>query len=246
MEQYDDETQVYDDRPSRGVHAADSPRTAAAATGVPLRGIGMIAIAVAILILLWAIFFLGGDKEDTAATGTQTTTAQAAPGKTAAEESPAGETTAATVTTATHEPSTLTEPSDGNRPSSEAPKDEHEARPAESQQPEPAPGAPAPAPQADRPADAPDTHPLVNVLNNSTVQGLAADVANRLTSTGNPTGTVGNLPDVETPQSMVYYSPGEEAAAKRVANQLGINYGPKIPAVEHYPGLVVVVTQDLQ
>lgn len=108
----------------------------------------------------------------------------------------------------------------------------------------PAESTPAEAPAA--PAPAQDTHPQVHVLNNSTVQGLAADVANRLTSAGNTTGEVGNLPDVETPQSMVYFSPGDEAAAKRVADQLGINYGPKIPAVENYPGLVVVVTQDLQ
>lgn len=105
---------------------------------------------------------------------------------------------------------------------------------------------PAEAPAAPAPAQEQDTHPQVHVLNNSTVQGLAADVANRLTSAGNTTGEVGNLPDVETPQSMVYFSPGDEAAAKRVADQLGINYGPKIPAVENYPGLVVVVTQDLQ
>lgn len=202
MEHNDDET-----RPYRGTHAADTaPAAPSSSTGVPLRGIGMIAIAVAILILLWAIFFFGGDKDS----GTVATTTQA----TSTSASASATTVSSSVQVTTTE----------------------EAAPVES--------TPAEAPAA--PAPAQDTHPQVHVLNNSTVQGLAADVANRLTSAGNTTGEVGNLPDVETPQSMVYFSPGDEAAAKRVADQLGINYGPKIPAVENYPGLVVVVTQDLQ
>lgn len=205
MEHNDDET-----RPYRGAHAADpTPAAPSSSTGVPLRGIGMIAIAVAILILLWAIFFFGGDKDS----GSVATTTEAA-------------TTSASATTTVSSSVQVTTT--------------EEVPPAESTPAE----TPAEAPAA--PAPAQDTHPQVHVLNNSTVQGLAADVANRLTSTGNTTGEVGNLPDVETPQSMVYFSPGDEAAAKRVADQLGINYGPKIPAVENYPGLVVVVTQDLQ
>ena len=207
MEHNDDET-----RPYRGAHAADpTPAAPSSSTGVPLRGIGMIAIAVAILILLWAIFFFGGDKDSgTVATETEATTTSAS----------------ATTTVSSSVQVTTTE----------------EVPPAESTPAE----TPAEAPAAPAPAQEQDTHPQVHVLNNSTVQGLAADVANRLTSAGNTTGEVGNLPDVETPQSMVYFSPGDEAAAKRVADQLGINYGPKIPAVENYPGLVVVVTQDLQ
>lgn len=204
MEHNDDET-----RPYRGAHAADTaPAAPSSSTGVPLRGIGMIAIAVAILILLWAIFFFGGDKDS----GTVATTTQA----TSTSASASATTVSSSVQVTTTE----------------------EAAPVES--------TPAEAPAAPAPAQEQDTHPQVHVLNNSTVQGLAADVANRLTSAGNTTGEVGNLPDVETPQSMVYFSPGDEAAAKRVADQLGINYGPKIPAVENYPGLVVVVTQDLQ
>lgn len=204
MEHNDDET-----RPYRGAHAADTaPAAPSSSTGVPLRGIGMIAIAVAILILLWAIFFFGGDKDS----GTVATTTQA----TSTSASASATTVFSSVQVTTTE----------------------EAAPVES--------TPAEAPAAPAPAQEQDTHPQVHVLNNSTVQGLAADVANRLASAGNSTGEVGNLPDVETPQSMVYFSPGDEAAAKRVADQLGINYGPKIPAVENYPGLVVVVTQDLQ
>lgn len=204
MEHNDDET-----RPYRGAHAADTaPAAPSSSTGVPLRGIGMIAIAVAILILLWAIFFFGGDKDS----GTVAPTTQA----TSTSASASATTVSSSVQVTTTE----------------------EAAPVES--------TPAEAPAAPAPAQEQDTHPQVHVLNNSTVQGLAADVANRLASAGNTTGEVGNLPDVETPQSMVYFSPGDEAAAKRVADQLGINYGPKIPAVENYPGLVVVVTQDLQ
>ena len=240
------ETEVFDSHESHGAHAA-RPGAAQATTGVPLRGIGMIAIAVAVLILLWAVFFLG--KGDDGATNTAAdstaTSAAAAPAKDSKHKAPSEGATAMSATEESAMPSAL---SITASPSSEADRPQGETPAAEPDQPAPGePGTPAtPAPAAPSAAPAPDTRPVVNVLNNSTVQGLAADVAGRLTAAGNATGTVGNLPDVATPQSMVYYGPGDETAAKRVATELGIKYAPKIPSVEHYPGLVVVVTQDLQ
>lgn len=172
-----------------------------------MRGIAMILIAVAILLLLWWVFTMPGKSgdENNRAAGTTTT---AAVTSTAAAENSAPSTSSAAETPT----------------SAEAPTEETTAPNGESSQPPAAPG-----------------EVKVHVLNNSTIQGLAADVAKRIQADGEVT----NLPSVELPNSVVFFSPADEQRAREIADELGIVAQPKIPEVEGYDGIVVVVTQDL-
>jgi hypothetical protein len=78
-----------------------------------------------------------------------------------------------------------------------------------SSQPDPAPTAPASSPTA--------TAPVV-VLNNSTIRGLAARVADELASRGWHIETVGNMQG-RLPNTTVYFAPGERAAAVHLARE---------------------------
>jgi hypothetical protein len=69
----------------------------------------------------------------------------------------------------------------------------------------------------------------VAVLNGTTVQGLAAQVAEEATAGGFTPGTTGNAARVDQTESEVLYRPGQARAARAVANRLGID---KIGAVD--------------
>ena len=175
-----------------------------------MRGIAMILIAVAVLLLLWWVFQMtgnSGDKNDQAA-GVSTTTSAAANPTASAPADPAGT------------PAEGTAPADAQNPQN-----------------------PDGQPESTAPSAAPAPGELqIHVLNNSTIQGLAADVADKIQANGEVT----NLATVELPNSVVYFSPADEARALEIADQLGITAQPKIPEVEGYDGIVVVVTQDLE
>ncbi|CAB0552841.1 hypothetical protein FRC0126_02042 [Corynebacterium diphtheriae] len=117
--------------------------------------------------------------------------------------------------------------------------------PAASDTPAPsdAPGesaAPAEKAPADRPADKPAAErPVpVRVLNNSTVQGLAAQVADTLRSHGIDVVEVGNLPDAVVPETTVFYPAGHQAQAQKIADQLHAAI-----AQHDNPDIVVVTVQ---
>lgn len=117
--------------------------------------------------------------------------------------------------------------------------------PAASDTPAPsdAPGesaAPAEKTPADKPADKPAAErPVpVRVLNNSTVQGLAAQVADTLRSHGIDVVEVGNLPDAVVPQTTVFYPAGHQAQAQKIADQLHA-----VIAQHDNPDIVVVTVQ---
>ncbi|CAB0861009.1 hypothetical protein FRC0326_02043 [Corynebacterium diphtheriae] len=117
--------------------------------------------------------------------------------------------------------------------------------PAASDTPAPsdAPGesaAPAEKAPADKPADKPAAErPVpVRVLNNSTVQGLAAQVADTLRSHGIDVVEVGNLPDAVVPQTTVFYPAGHQAQAQKIADQLHA-----VIAQHDNPDIVVVTVQ---
>ncbi|CAB0567031.1 hypothetical protein CIP107517_01950 [Corynebacterium diphtheriae] len=100
--------------------------------------------------------------------------------------------------------------------------------------------APAEKAPADKPADKPAAErPVpVRVLNNSTVQGLAAQVADTLRSHGIDVVEVGNLPDAVVPETTVFYPAGHQAQAQKIADQLHAAI-----AQHDNPDIVVVTVQ---
>ncbi len=85
----------------------------------------------------------------------------------------------------------------------------------------------------------------VRVLNNSTVAGLAATTANQLTSEGWTIAETGNYPGGVIAKTTVYYgnSPGEQAAAQQIADQLGAAAEPRFAGIASSPpGVIVIVT----
>ena len=80
--------------------------------------------------------------------------------------------------------------------------------------------APAPAP-APAPANEPSR---LNVINNSTVPNLAADVADRMRADGYEVGEVGNLAEHILPENTVFFQPGNteaEQRARELAERVG-------------------------
>lgn len=100
--------------------------------------------------------------------------------------------------------------------------------------------APAEKAPADKPAESPaaDRPVPVRVLNNSTVQGLAAQVADTLRSHGIDVVEVGNLPDAVVPETTVFYPAGHQAQAQKIADQLHAAI-----AQHDNPDIVVVTVQ---
>ncbi|CAB1008396.1 hypothetical protein FRC0497_01982 [Corynebacterium diphtheriae] len=100
--------------------------------------------------------------------------------------------------------------------------------------------APAEKAPADKPAERPAAErPVpVRVLNNSTVQGLAAQVADTLRSHGIDVVEVGNLPDAVVPETTVFYPAGHQAQAQKIADQLHA-----VIAQHDNPDIVVVTVQ---
>ncbi len=139
---------------------------------LPLRGLAMILIAVAVLLVAWGIYAANSDED------------------TVAEVEP-------TQVEQTQEQTQATQQSE------------------EAEQPEP---SPEPTEQQAKPVK------QVTVLNNSTVQGMAADVANTLAAEGWQKGEVGNFSDAVLPQNTVYFNPenpGAEQSARELADRVG-------------------------
>ncbi|BFM33620.1 hypothetical protein VH13_09415 [Corynebacterium ulcerans] len=153
---------------------------------LPLRGMAMILIAVALLLAAWGVYSMTREKaSDTTVTAESTTTQMPRP------QQP-------TTTAAAQPPQTT--------------------------------AAPVPPPP---------THAevkKVHVLNNSTIQGLAAGVADKLKHEGWELGEVGNFPDGAVPQNTVYFTP-ENAAAEKAARTLAERVGGvAVPRADNLPG----------
>ena len=90
----------------------------------------------------------------------------------------------------------------------------------------------------------------VAVLNGTTVQGLAAQVAEEARADGFTPGTTGNAARIDQTESEVLYRPGQARAARAVANRLGINKtGPVDSVNQEIAGsfdVVVLVGADRQ
>ncbi len=199
-----------------------------AASGLPLRGLAMVLIAVAVMLGLWGLYALtsddSGSQDSAGGAGDATATA------TAPQEQPA-----------------------------QSAQPEQPAQPTPGQETAPAqPGQENPPAAAEQPVERPAGQPAasegkrqVNVLNNSTVQGLAADKARDIESAGFTLGQVGNFAEEVLPETTVFFPAGDaaaEAQARTLADKLGGVARENIqslpaPAVEHGALTVVLVNQ---
>jgi hypothetical protein len=101
-----------------------------------------------------------------------------------------------------------------------------------------------------RPVNIDPAQVTVAVLNGTTVQGLAAQVAEEARADGFTPGTTGNAARIDQTESEVLYRPGQARAARAVANRLGINRtGPVDSVNQEIAGsfdVVVLVGSDRQ
>ncbi|MGY6463563.1 LytR C-terminal domain-containing protein [Corynebacterium sp. UMB8791] len=178
---------------------------AAPAAAFPKRGVAMILLAVAALLLLWGIYAMNkGDGQDAAAPGTtEATTAQA--------------TQATQATTAISAPAS---PSEQAKPEDAKPAEQPVEKPAEQEQP-----APAPAGLAREQAQ-------VYVYNNSGIPDLANRTAGDLAAQYNVANRSNdaaamNMPEQTYgafPQTFVFFNPntpGADAVAAELAQRIG-------------------------
>ena len=200
---------------------------------LPLRGVAMILISVALLLAMWGIYSMTGGKSAKVnnAASTDSAAASVAPAQPA---TPAGPATSAPGVPA---------------PSSEAPA------PASAPVGAPASGAAAPgasggsgaagaAGAAGASASAGDKSAVtVHVLNNSTIQGLAAKAKEQLTNQGYRVGQVGNYSRSVVPQNTVYYTDNEQQARELAEKVGGVaqQRPADLPAETAGPGSLVVV-----
>ncbi|SPJ41811.1 hypothetical protein CHUV2995_02641 [Corynebacterium diphtheriae subsp. lausannense] len=169
----------------------------------------MILIAVALMLGAWGVYSVTSDNSSSAP---KTSTAEAS------EQTPV-EKSAPQAPAASDTPAASDAPGESAAPAEKAPADKPADKPA------------ADKPAAERPVP-------VRVLNNSTVQGLAAQVADTLRSHGIDVVEVGNLPDAVVPETTVFYPAGHQAQAQKIADQLHA-----VIAQHDNPDIVVVTVQ---
>ena len=178
---------------------------------LPLRGVAMILISVALLLAMWGIYSMTGGKSAKVHNAASTDSA-AASAVSVQPAAPAGPVTSA-------------------------------------------PGVPAPSSGAPAPASAPagaagastsagdKSAVTVHVLNNSTIQGLAAKAKEQLTRQGYRVGQVGNYSRSVVPQNTVYYTDNEQQARELAEKVGGVaqQRPADLPAETAGPGSLVVV-----
>lgn len=197
---------------------------------LPLRGVAMILISVALLLAMWGIYSMTSGKSAKVHNAASTDSA-AASAMSVQPAAPAGPVTSAPGVPA---------------PSSEAPA------PASAPAGAAASGAAAPgasggagtAGAAGASTSSGDKSAVtVHVLNNSTIQGLAAKAKEQLTSQGYRVGQVGNYSRSVVPQNTVYYTDNEQQARELAEKVGGVaqQRPADLPAETAGPGSLVVV-----
>ena len=200
---------------------------------LPLRGVAMILISVALLLAMWGIYSMTGGKSAKVHNAASTDSA-AASAVSIQPAAPAGPVTSAPGVPA---------------PSSGAPA------PASAPAGAAASGAAAPgtsggagtagaAGAAGASTSAGDKSAVtVHVLNNSTIQGLAAKAKEQLTRQGYRVGQVGNYSRSVVPQNTVYYTDTEQQARELAEKVGGVaqQRPADLPAETAGPGSLVVV-----
>jgi hypothetical protein len=104
----------------------------------------------------------------------------------------------------------------------------------------PAPAAAAPAAPAADPSLPPAWQVEVAVYNGSEHRGAAAAAANEIAALAYRIGAVENAPRRDYPDTRVYYAPGGEAIAERLADQLSVGTA-ALPGGDDPNRLVVIV-----
>lgn len=199
---------------------------------LPLRGVAMILISVALLLAMWGIYSMTGGKSAKVnnAASTDSAAASVAPAQPAAPAGP--------VTSAPSVPA----PSSGAPAPASAPAGAAASGAV-------APGAPSGATAGAAGAAGASTSTgdksavTVHVLNNSTIQGLAAKAKEQLTRQGYRVGQVGNYSRSVVPQNTVYYTDNEQQARELAEKVGGVaqQRPADLPAETAGPGSLVVV-----
>lgn len=89
----------------------------------------------------------------------------------------------------------------------------------------------------------------VRVLNNSKIKGLAAEAADDFRADGWQVVEVGNYSASNVATTTAYFRPGtdEEAAARALAAEFGLEVAPRIAGIAQQPaGVIVIVTNDYE
>ena len=198
---------------------------------LPLRGVAMILISVALLLAMWGIYSMTGGKSAKVhnAASTDSAAASVAPAQPAAPAGP--------VTSAPGVPA----PSSGAPAPASVPAGAAASGAA-------APGASGGAGTAGAGAGASTSAGdksavTVHVLNNSTIQGLAAKAKEQLTRQGYRVGQVGNYSRSVVPQNTVYYTDNEQQARELAEKVGGVaqQRPADLPVETAGPGSLVVV-----
>lgn len=202
---------------------------------IPKRGLAMVLIAVAVLLGLWGLYSLTqGDKDvtNTADNPTPTQEAQPAPSTQPTGDAPASQPGVSPSGNPSENPSE-------NRSENRAPG---EGRDGETRETGRAPIGPGETMTAE--------NETINVYNNSTVAGLAADVSDTLREKGTNVGEVGNLPNEVLEQNTVFFdpnTPGAEERARVLADRVGgvarANID-SLPAEARNPGSITLVVVE--
>ena len=216
----------------------DATAARGTASGVPLRGMAMILLAVAVLLLAWGVWSMTRDDSGTETRGTLAPTANPTAPGIPGSQAPGAAANPAPADTAAGNAGNAAQGEAGNA-NADAP-----ATPATGNA---AQGAPARGDNSAPAASVPTNAPVV-VLNNSTLQGLAADVADRIRPNF-AVAEVGNYADGTFPHSVALYTPGnavEEATAKTLARSLNITAEPRGEEMRDQPaGVLLILTQDM-
>ena len=199
---------------------------------LPLRGVAMILISVALLLAMWGIYSMTGGKS-TKVHNAASTDSAAASAVSIQPAAPAGPVTSAPGVPA---------PSSGAPAPASAPAGAVASGAA-------APGAPSGATAGTAGAAGASTSAgdksavTVHVLNNSTIQGLAAKAKEQLTRQGYRVGQVGNYSRSVVPQNTVYYTDNEQQARELAEKVGGVaqQRPADLPAETAGPGSLVVV-----
>lgn len=195
----------------------ETEKSPAKGGGLPLRGLAMVLIAVAVLLGLWGLYSLtqGGNGSDSTEMAAESTESSAsAPAQSPAPEAGSEQTPAddATEDDAARESAAPDTSAEGDAAAEGAERDKER----DGERDRAADAAPGGAASPAEPA-------RLNVLNNSTVPELAAEVSEKLGDEGYELGEVGNFADEIFPETTVFFTPGNpeaEAEARELASRL--------------------------
>ena len=200
---------------------------------LPLRGVAMILISVALLLAMWGIYSMTGGKSAKVHNAASTDSA-AASAVSVQPAAPAGPVTSAPGVPAPRSgaPAPASAPAGAAASGAAAPGTSGGA------------GTAGAAGAAGASTSAGDKSAVtVHVLNNSTIQGLAAKAKEQLTRQGYRVGQVGNYSRSVVPQNTVYYTDNEQQARELAEKVGGVaqQRPADLPAETAGPGSLVVV-----